>query len=120
MMKCRKSQSTYGIDPMVRPLIHILLHLLVPGVAARILFPGRWKIAWALMALTIVVDLDHLLADPIYDPNRCSLGFHPLHSFPAMGIYAAAAVLPALRIAAVGLLLHMGLDGLDCIWMRIE
>jgi hypothetical protein len=41
------------------------------------------------MALTIIVDLDHLLADPIYDPNRCSIGFHPLHSYPAIVIYLA-------------------------------
>lgn len=105
---------------MVRPILHILLHLAVPGLIARIAFPSRWKFAWAVMVLTLLVDLDHLLADPIYDPNRCSLGYHPLHSLPAITIYAAALALPVLRIAAVGLLLHMGLDGLDCLWMRTE
>ena len=29
--------------------------------------------------LTMMVDLDHLIADPIFDPQRC-IGFHPLHS----------------------------------------
>ncbi|HHP7234851.1 MAG TPA: DUF6122 family protein [Desulfobacterales bacterium] len=105
---------------MIRPIVHILLHLIVPGVVARAFFPARWKFAWMIMVLTLVVDLDHLMADPIYDPNRCSLGYHPLHSLPAIVIYGLAAALPVLRIAAVGLLLHMGLDGVDCIWMGTE
>ena len=29
---------------------------------------------------TMLVDLDHLLATPLYNPDRCSLGFHPLHT----------------------------------------
>lgn len=105
---------------MVRPILHILLHLLVPGAVARAAFPRRWKFAWAVMVLTLLVDLDHLLAEPVYDPDRCSLGFHPLHSLPAIGLYTLALALPALRIVAVGLLLHMGLDGLDCLWMRLD
>jgi hypothetical protein len=105
---------------MIRPIVHILLHLIVPGAVARAVFPSRWKFAWLIMVLTLLVDLDHLLANPIYDPNRCSLGYHPLHSLPAVALYGLAVAVPALRIAAVGLLLHMGLDGLDCIWMRFE
>jgi hypothetical protein len=42
----------------------------------------------------MIVDVDHLLADPIYDPNRCSIGFYPLHTTPAIVIYAALFVLP--------------------------
>jgi hypothetical protein len=65
----------------------------------------------------MLVDLDHLLADPIFDPARCSVGFHPLHSYPAIAGYAAMLLVPVLRIAATGLLLHMGADYLDCLWM---
>ena len=36
------------------------------------------------MMATMLVDLDHLFADPIYDPDRCSIGFHPLHQYPIM------------------------------------
>ena len=31
-----------------------------------------------------LIDLDHLLADPVYAPDRCSIGFHPLHTAPAV------------------------------------
>ena len=44
----------------------------------------------------MLVDLDHLLADPIYDPERCSIGFHPLHSIPAIVVYALMFALPLL------------------------
>jgi hypothetical protein len=69
------------------------------------------------MTLTLLVDLDHFLATPIYDPNRCSIGLHPFHSAPAIGVYAFAAFIPKLRWVAIGLLLHMLLDWSDCVWM---
>ncbi len=105
---------------MVRSIIHVVLHLLVPGAVSRVAFKNRWLIAWLIMALTMMVDLDHLLADPIYDPNRCGIGFHPLHSYPAIGVYFFMALVPKLRIIAIGLLIHMGLDITDCIWIRWE
>lgn len=101
----------------IRPLIHILLHFLVPGAIAWLAFPKRWGFTWLVMSLTIIVDLDHILATPFYDPNRCSLGFHPLHSAAAIGIYAAVLFIPKLRLIAIGMLVHMGLDLGDCIWM---
>ncbi len=104
---------------MIRPIAHILLHFIVPGIVARIAFRDRWKSAWLIMALTIVVDLDHLLANPIYDPNRCSIGFHPLHSFPAIVIYLVLTSITRTRLIGLGLLIHMALDGLDCIWMNM-
>ncbi len=70
------------------------------------------------MLSTMLVDLDHLLADPIYDPGRCGIGFHPLHSYPAIAGYAALSLVPRARLIAVGLLLHMALDALDCVWLR--
>lgn len=68
----------------------------------------------------MLVDIDHFLADPVYDPTRCSIGFHPLHQYPAIAVYAAAALWPRLRLIAVGLLIHMTLDALDCIWMKYD
>jgi len=67
-----------------------------------------------MMIATMVVDLDHLLAVPIYDPNRCSIGFHPLHSYVAIGIYFVLLFFPKLRIIAIGLIIHMALDFIDC------
>jgi hypothetical protein len=86
---------------------------------AGIAFRDRWKSAWLIMALTIIVDLDHLLANPIYDPNRCSIGFHPLHSYPAIVIYLVLTSITKTRLIGLGLLIHMALDGLDCIWMNV-
>lgn len=102
---------------MTRPALHIILHLLAPGVVARLAFPHRWQRAWLIMLLTMAIDLDHLLATPIYDPNRCGIGFHPLHSYVAMSAYCVLALIPASRIAGVGLLIHMLLDGIDCVFM---
>lgn len=66
------------------------------------------------MLLTMAVDLDHLLADPVYDPNRCGIGFHPLHSYPAIVAYAFLLIPRMTRLVALGLVIHMALDALDC------
>ncbi len=104
----------------VRPLTHLILHVAAPGLLARLAFASRWRRAWALMMLTMVVDVDHLIAIPIYDPGRCGIGFHPLHSYPAIALYAVLAFIPRARIVAAGLLVHMGLDGLDCAWLLLS
>jgi len=72
------------------------------------------------MVLTMVIDLDHLLADPIYDPERCGIGFHPLHSYPAILVYLVMMAIPKVRLAACGLVIHMALDGIDCIWLILR
>lgn len=102
---------------MIRPLTHLLLHLIVPGIAARWAFKEQWKRAWGIMVLTMIVGMDHLTASPIFDPNRCSIGYHPLHSFPVIIFYLVLTVIPKSRIIGLGLLIHMALDGVDCIWM---
>ncbi len=66
------------------------------------------------MMSTMLVDLDHLLADPIYDPARCSIGFHPLHGFIPIAIYGLLCLPPRTRLVGIGLVIHMLLDFLDC------
>ena len=44
-------------------------------------------VALSLSLGTMFIDLDHLLATPIFDPNRCSINFHPLHSYYAITGY---------------------------------
>lgn len=102
---------------MIRPVVHLLLHVAVPVGVARWAYTERWKIAWLIMIATMAVDLDHLLAVPVYDPNRCGIGFHPLHTAPAIAAYVALAAMARTRLVGLGLLIHMALDGLDCIWM---
>ena len=101
----------------MRTALHLALHLLVPCAIAWIFFRSQWRRAALIMLATMVVDADHLLASPIFDPNRCSIGFHPLHSWVAIACYVAAVVPRATRIVGIGLLTHMILDGSDCLAM---
>ena len=96
------------------------LHLLVPGIVALVFFRDRFLTAWLVMCASMLVDLDHLLADPVYDPGRCSIGFHPLHGNVAIVAYASGMFWDKTRLVATGLLIHMALDGIDCVWMRQE
>jgi hypothetical protein len=105
---------------MIHSIIHIGLHLLVPLGVSRAFFKERLWQAWCIMMLTMVVDLDHLLANPIYDPHRCSINYHPLHSYPAILIYCLMAAIPKMRLIGLGLIIHMALDGVDCIWMKFQ
>jgi hypothetical protein len=70
---------------------------------------------WLIMMAAMIIDLDHLLATPIFDPNRCSIGFHPLHSSTVILLYPLLFLVPKLRILGIGLLIHIGVDALDCL-----
>lgn len=102
----------------MRASLHLVLHGLVPLAVAWAFFRDHWLRAFLIMMATMVVDLDHLLAVPRYDPNRCSIGFHPLHQpLPIVG-YVGLTIYPKTRLVGLGLLLHMLLDSLDCLWMH--
>jgi hypothetical protein len=103
---------------ILQTLIHYSLHFLFPGLIAYTFFRALWQKAWLIMLATMLVDLDHLLANPIFDPNRCSIGYHPLHSKIAIIIYVLMFFYKPLTIIAIGLLLHMLTDYQDCLWMR--
>ncbi len=69
------------------------------------------------MIATMLVDIDHLLATPIYDPLRCSIGFHPLHGLLPILAYGVLSVVPKtawIRWIGLGLVVHMSLDSMDC------
>ncbi|MBW2573514.1 MAG: hypothetical protein JRD87_15015 [Deltaproteobacteria bacterium] len=104
---------------MLRPILHLGLHIIVPGTMAKLLFSDRWKTAWMWMMSAMIIDLDHLLTNPIYDPNRCGINFHPMHSLPAIAVYALLAAIPKTRLVGFGLLIHIILDGMDCVWMNV-
>ena len=97
-------------------LVHYSLHFLFPAVLALVFFPMMWQAAYLMMLATMFMDLDHLLAKPIFDPLRCSIGYHPLHSFYAIPLYALLLLLPATQPVAVGLLFHLVTDTVDCLW----
>ena len=56
-----------------------------------------------------------LLASPVYDPGRCSIGFHPLHTALPIAAYVLALIHPKTRLLGLGLCIHILLDGLDCL-----
>lgn len=101
-----------------RPAVHLVLHLLIPGVVAGWFYRSAWRRAWCWMLAGWLIDIDHLLANPIYVADRCSIGFHPLHTWPAAMLYLGLAVWPRTRWLGLGLCIHLLLDALDCIWMH--
>jgi hypothetical protein len=101
---------------ILQPIIHYGLHFLFPSLLTWIFFRTEWKKAWFIMIATMLVDLDHLLATPIFDPTRCSIGFHVLHSYEAIGVYFILLFVPKTRLIAVGLLFHMLVDWQDYLW----
>ena len=122
-------------------MIHLALHVVVPLIVALLFYRERWPSTLVVLLATMMVDVDHLLADPIYDPERCSIGFHPLHTLPAVAVYVALWLAPValqrrdskdveqsakasdligrrryIHLTGLGLVLHMALDASDC-WM---
>jgi len=73
---------------------------------------------WLWMIAGIAIDLDHLFANPLYDPDRCSIGFHPLHLYEIMPLYVALCFFKKTRTLGIGLTIHMVLDMMDCVWMH--
>ena len=95
-------------------MLHLSLHLVVPLVVVGLFFKKDWKMAYFIMLSTMLVDLDHLFANPIYDPNRCSIGFHPLHQPWFIAFYFILSFYPRTRFIGIGLVIHMVLDAIDC------
>ena len=126
------------MQPIVRHVIHGLLHTLAPMglallVAKRIRFTSSSRGAFFCVAAimsSMLIDLDHLLATPVYSPGRCSVGFHLLHSYYVMPVYVAMAMLVLrtdklqgrrfkifVALFGVGACLHLVTDFVDCLMM---
>ena len=104
----------------MQQLVHYFLHLGFPFLIAFIFFRKNAGKVYLIFLLTMLVDLDHLLAVPLFDPCRCSIGFHPLHSYDAIAIYIVMLFFRRTRIFAFGLLMHMAIDAIDCSWMQVN
>ena len=101
----------------VQPILHYGGHFLVPFLFAAILWRANWKQAGLVMVAANLIDLDHLLANPIFDPDRCSIGFHLLHGWEAALVYCAMLAVPRWWVRAFGLgaLWHLAVDYGDCL-----
>ncbi|MBC3757577.1 hypothetical protein H7U19_04130 [Hyunsoonleella sp. SJ7] len=102
---------------MLQPIAHYGCHLLLPLAVALLFFKSKWKYAYLVMLAGMLIDVDHLLADPIFDPNRCSIGFHPLHSYFAILFYVFLCIPKKSRLVGLGLVIHIVSDVVDCSFM---
>lgn len=102
----------------MQTFIHYFLHFGFPLLIAYGFFRKDWKKVYLILLATMLVDLDHLLADPIFMANRCSIEFHPLHTYYAMVAYTALLFFrKPFNIIGIGLLFHMLTDLIDCLIM---
>lgn len=101
--------------------IHYFLHFGLPIFIAYGFFRKEWKKVYVLLLATMLVDLDHLLATPIFQPDRCSINFHPLHTYYAMIAYTALLFFrKPFYILGIGLLMHMLTDFIVCLMQYSE
>ncbi len=105
------------VSDVNRHIIHYSFHLLAPFVFGKLFWKENWWKAGLIMVSTMAIDLDHLLAYPVFDPHRCGIGFHPLHTFWAGIVYGGLLALPSWRVCAVaiGCLWHLCTDTIDCL-----
>jgi hypothetical protein len=106
-----------GSVDVLRHIIHYSFHLVVPFVFARVFWKENWWKAGLIMLGTMLIDLDHLAADPVFDPARCSIGYHPFHTGWAAMVYFGLLAIPSWkwRAVSVGCLWHLGTDFTDCV-----
>lgn len=105
---------------MLQPLVHYFLHFIAIGAIAYWYDKDNWKRNWLILLSTMLVDLDHVFADPLFDPDRCGIGFHPLHSaIPILAYFLGSIFVKhkIIRLIFIGLLFHMFTDFIDCLWM---
>ena len=106
---------------MTQTVIHYFLHLGFPLIIALVFFRKDYKRAYLVMLATMLVDVDHLQASPIFVPDRCSINFHPLHTYAAMALYVGLLFLKKpYRWIGAGLIWHMATDLNDCVLTYLE
>ena len=62
-------------------IVHYGFHFLLPIIISLSFYKKKWIQVYFIFIGTMLVDVDHLLANPIFDTNRCSINFHPLHTY---------------------------------------
>lgn len=102
----------------MQTFIHYFLHVGFPFFIAYGFFRKDWKKVYLILLATMIVDLDHLVANPIFQANRCSIHFHFLHTYYAMiGYVVLLFFRKPFNIIGIGLLFHMLTDFIDCMMM---
>ncbi|MEP0213723.1 MAG: DUF6122 family protein [Cellulophaga sp.] len=102
---------------MLRFCLHYGIHFIVPILIGYFFYKEQRSRAIIILLAAILIDLDHLLATPIFEANRCSINFHPLHTYWAMVVYIGLLFFKKTRIFGIALLLHMLADIVDCLFI---
>jgi hypothetical protein len=102
---------------MLRFLAHYGIHFIAPIIIAYIFYRKSFKKAALILLLGIVIDIDHLLAIPIFDAQRCSINFHVLHSYLAIAVYTLLFIVKKTRLIGLALLIHILADWIDCLFI---
>ncbi len=102
---------------MLQSILHYGIHFILPFIVALLCFKKHWIKAYCIMVLGMLIDFDHLLATPIFDSNRCSINFHPLHSYYAIVVYLLLLLPKQTRLIGLGLVIHIIADSVDCLFM---
>ena len=105
---------------MIRFIAHYGIHFIVPILVAFYFY--RENRVWVAIILLsgIIIDLDHMLANPMFDPNRCSINFHPLHSYWAIGVYILLFAMKKTRVFGLAFLIHILADAVDCLFITSD
>jgi len=101
-------------------VLHYFLHFGFPFVIAYLFRKEKWLIAGTIMFSTIIIDVDHFWANPIFDACRCSIGYHPFHSMPIITLYPVLLFFPKTRLLGIGLTIHILTDCVDCLIMKLN
>ncbi|WP_445956463.1 DUF6122 family protein [Yeosuana sp.] len=102
---------------MLQTWVHYGCHVFIPLFVALIAYRKIWFKAFIIMLSGLLIDLDHLLANPIFESSRCSINFHPLHSYYAVGVYVLLLLPKKTRLIGLGLAIHIFSDFIDCSFM---
>lgn len=105
---------------MLQTSVHYFLHLIFIAAIAYWYDKNNWKRNYLILLATMAVDLDHLVASPVFHPGRCSIGFHVLHSEYVIPFYFLGVAFLRkswLKLVFIGLAFHMITDFFDCLWM---
>ena len=102
----------------MQTFVHYFLHFGFPFFIAFVFFRKDWKKVYLILIATMLVDLDHLASNPIFQANRCSINFHLLHTYYAMFFYVVLLFFrKPFNIIGIGLLFHMLTDFINCLMM---
>lgn len=102
---------------VLRFLAHYGIHFIAPIGIAFFYYRSNFKNALFVLWAGILIDIDHVIADPIFDSMRCSIGFHPLHSYWMIGAYLLLAFVPKTRLIGLALCVHILADTVDCLFL---